>query len=313
MTMSQIAIEADKASGHLLVPVNEIFADPDFNCRGTFTADKIIELAKDIAARGLVQPVIIRELWDNEIEAKAKGFKYFLIGGFRRLSAYKANEAEVIPCTLRNVKTEFECRDINAIENLQREQLTFWQEAKSIRHYWIADWTRNDIAERVHKSPGWVQQRIQLLEMEPEIQRFAEQGYISSTDIRELTKYTGSERMKVANRIRDARKTGNTKNLQVKLRKKDRPGEAKIRHRIEVEELMDTLRTYFKQVDRDQMILVADVLSEQGNCILQQIMAWSVGNSTNLDLHMSLQKFFKIFNVEYEMPEFEKPRMELFR
>jgi ParB/RepB/Spo0J family partition protein len=259
-----------------------------------------------------LQPITIRELWDNEIEAKQKGYKYFLIAGFRRLSAYKANEAEVIPCSLRNVQTEFECRDINAVENLQREQLTFWQEAKSIKHYWIADWTRNEIANRVHKSPGWVQQRIQLLEMEPEIQRFAEQGHIVSTDIRELTKYNGKERMQAANRIRDARKRGDTKNLTVKMRKKNKPNEAKARHRIEVEELMEMIRVYFKQVDRDMMVIVSDVLSEQGNCIIQQIMAWSVGNLTNVELHMSLKHFFRIFGVDYELPEFESPKMENF-
>lgn len=308
--MSPIAIAADKASGYQLIPISEIYADSEFNCRGTFTADKILELAKDVGARGLLQPVTVRELWDNEIETKARGFKYFLISGFRRLAAYKSNEAEVIPCTVRNVQTEFDCRDINAVENLQREQLTFWQEAKSIRHYWIADWTRQAIAERVHKSPGWVQQRIQLLEMEPEIQKFAEQGYIVSTDIRELSKFTGADRLKAANSIRDARKRGDTKNLQVKLRKKNRPGESKSRHRIEIEELMSDLRMYFKQVDRSQMVEAGHILSEQGNCILQLIMAWTVGNATNLDLHMGLRDFFRILSVEYELPDFETTRLE---
>jgi len=314
MTMSQAAIDADKASGYTLISLKEIFADPEFNCRGQISADQIIELANDTAARGLLNPITVRPLWDNETDTKKRGFKYSLVAGFRRYSAYRANEADVIPCNIREIATEFDCRDINAVENLQREQLSFWQEARSIKHYWIADWTRQEIAARVHKSPGWVQHRIQLLEMEPEIHRFAEQGYILPSDIRELSKYTGIERLKIANKIRDARKTGKSSpNLLVKLRKKNRPNEAKIRHRLEVEELMEDLRIYFKEVDKTQMILISEVVSDQGNCILQQIMSWSVGNLTNVELHFALKEFFAIFNVVYDMPEFEAPKLEMFR
>lgn len=311
--MTQAALEADKISGFTLIPTKEIYADPDFNCRGSFTASEIIELASDISARGLLNPITVRALWETEEITKKRGFNYSLIAGFRRFAAYRANEAELIPAHIRKVDSDFDCRDINAVENLQRQDLNFWQEARSIRHYWIADWTRQEIANRVHKSPGWVQHRIQILEMEPEIQKFAEQGYIHSTDIRELAKFTGKERLIAANRIRDARKTGKgPKNLMIKLRKKNRPNEAKIRHRLEVEELIESLRQYFKLVPQDMTVTVGDVVSAQGNCILQQIMSWSVGNLSNVELHMSLRAFFKVFDIEYDLPEFENTRLENF-
>jgi ParB family chromosome partitioning protein len=304
--MSDAALLAD--SNQNCIPVKEIHADSDFNCRGSFTADKVIELSQDIAARGLVQPIVVRKLWPEEEYLKAKGFQYSLVAGFRRLMAYKANQANVIPATVKDLKTDFDCRDLNAVENLQRENLTFYQEAQSIRHYWIASWSREDVAKRVNKSPGWVQQRYELLEMEPDIQKFAAQGYILASDIRELAKYKGEERIKVANRIRDARKTGKAsenRNLMVKLRKKGRPHESKRRHRIEVEELMEDLREYFKQIDRNKMIPLSEIISLQGNTFAHKIMAWSVGNLSNMDLHLELREFFKKFDVSYQMPEFE--------
>lgn len=305
MPMSESAISNDKASGFTLVPLKEIYADPEFNCRGSFTADKVIELARDVGVRGLINPITIRELWDNETEAKKKGFKYSLVAGFRRFSSYRVNEAEVIPCNVKTIDTEFDCRDINAVENLQREQLTYWQEAQSIRHYWIAAWTREDVARRVSKSPGWVQLRYQLLEMEPEIQNAAEQGYITSTDVRELAKFRGVERLQVAGKIRDARKRGEGKNVSVKHRKKDLPNESKQRKPLEIEEMMDIVRTHMSEVDRDQMVLVSDWVTMQGNSLITRLLAWTVGRATNLEVHMEIRDFLKLHGIIYSLPDFD--------
>ena len=303
--MSELALSNDKASGFPLIPLKEIYADPEFNCRGQFTADKIIELAKDISVRGLINPITLRALWDNESEIQRRGFKYSLVAGFRRFSAYRANEADVIPSNIKEIATEFDCRDINAVENLQREQLTFWQEAMSIKHYWLADWKREEVASRVSKSPGWVQQRYMLLQMEPEIQQAAEQGYITPTDLRELTKFTGIERLQVAGKIRDARKKGETRNIAVKHRKKDKPMEAKIRRPVEIEELMSIIRTHMVEVDKDQMILVGDWVTPQGNSLITRVMAWSTGHASNLDVHIEIRDFLKVHGVVYDMPEFD--------
>jgi ParB/RepB/Spo0J family partition protein len=305
MVMSEQALENDRNSGFTLVPLKDIFADPEFNCRGTFTADKIIELANDVAARGLLNPITVRVLWDNESEIMKRGYKYSLVAGFRRYSSYRANDADVIPANIKDVKTDFECRDINAVENLQREQLTFWQEARSIRHYWLADWKREEVARRVNKSPGWVQQRYVLLGMEDEIQQAAEQGYITPTDLREIGKFSGIERLQVAGRIRDARKRGETRNVAIKHRKKDQPSEAKQRKLIEVEELMELIRVNLAEVDRDNMVLLSDWVTPQGNSIITRVLAWSCGHATNLDLHLELRDFFKACGVVYVLPDFE--------
>lgn len=306
MPLTEQAILNDKSSGLPLIPMHLIFADSEFNCRGTFTATDIIELVKDTSVRGLIEPVILRELWDTELDALRRGFKYSLVAGFRRYSAYKANVAEFIPGTIRQLKSDFDCRDINAVENLQRTDLTLWQEAKSIRHYWVAGWSREDTASRVSKSPGWVQIRYMLLSFEPEIQQAADQGYILSADIRELYKYHGAERLRMAGQVRDARKKGETRNVTDRIKKADRPEVRKKRGGIDIIEMMDVLRTVFKELDRDQMIMVGDIITPNGNSLVQRLMAWINGEVTTLDVHMDLKSFCKAAGYDYKIPSFRE-------
>ena len=305
MPLSEKAIENDKKSGIPLKPVKKIYADSEFNCRGNFTAQDIIELVRDVATRGLLEPIIIRPLWPVvEAHLINKGYEYSLVAGFRRYSSYKANNAEFIPAIVREITSEFDCRDINAVENLQRKDLTFWQEAKSIRHYWMASWTRAEIAERVNKSMGWVQLRIMLLEMEPEIQTAANQGYIVATDMHDLARFKGDERLRVAGRLRDARKTGQTRGIKHRLHKREKASSKKIRRYQEIQDVMDLIRTAFKEADLDQMVLLGDIITPQGNSIIHRIMAWSTGQITSLDVHIEIRDFCKKIGVNYEIPEF---------
>lgn len=304
MPLSPEAIEAQNASGCPQYPCKKIYVDQDFNCREKFTATDVLELARDIEKRGVVEPIVIRELWPNEGEIIAKGYEWSLVSGFRRfMAAYKVCEAEKIPAVLRVLNSDFDCRDINAIENLQRKDLSFWEEAKSIRHYWVADWTREQIAERINKSPGWVQLRAMLLEMPPEIQQMAANGHILQNDLRELSKYHGYERLKVAAQIRDARKAGE-KGVSVKFKRKDKPNTKKARSAKDIEELMEYLRPYFQQVDPELQLRAGDHITNQGNCILGRILGWVAGNVTSLDMEVAVRDMFKQLGVAYEVRDF---------
>lgn len=305
MPLTQQAIDHDKSSGIPLIPMHLIYADQEFNCRGTFTANDIIELVKDVATRGLLEPIILRHVWDNELEIKQRGFQYSLVAGFRRFASYRANEAEFIPGIIRKIESDFDCHDINAVENLQRKDLTLWQESKSIKHYWMAGWTREQVAERVNKSQGWVQVRYMLLSMEPEIQQAADQGYIQPGDLRELNKFTGAERLKVAGVIRDARKKGEGKNIIHKVKKKDRLEARKARSKTDMMDMMDHLRTTFKNFDREQMVMTGDLVTVQGNTLTTRMIAWIAGEISSLDIYTDIKKFCHALGYEYELPEFD--------
>ena len=303
MPLSEVALMHDSKQNCL--PMREIFPDPEFNCRGHIVASDIMELVKDVSEKGLLQQVVVRQLWDNEQELKDKGYKYYLVSGFRRFTAYKVLNAEKIPAHVRTINSDFEAKDLNAIENLQRQDLTLYQEAVSIRHYWLAGWTRDEIARRVNKSSGWVQVRIMLLEMQPEIQQAAHQGYLLQQDIRTLHSFNGTDRLKRAGIMRDARKRGQ-KGVTVKLKKKDKANTTRVRTKNEISEMNELIREHLRKVDRDQMIPLELLISESGNLYpMFRLIAWMQGEITSEDFHVSLQEFFKVLNYEYELPDFE--------
>lgn len=306
--LSPRAIESDKALNVPLLRLGEIFADPEFNCRGNFTAADILELTKDVAERGLIQPVTVRPIWlPQEKELSARGIKYSLIAGFRRYASYRANGAEVIPAVIRNATSEFECRDINAVENLQRLDLTLWQECVAIKHYWLANWTRQEVADRISKSSGWVQLRYMLLEMPEEIQQAAHQGYILISDVRELHKYKSNkeEMLKMAGIIRDKRKNGEGKNMIQHIRKRDKATTKKIRQRDEIFTVMDYLREHFKQAYPHQSLEVKDIVSPQGNNLAIKCLAWAAGEIDNLTFHTYVREYCDAIGVGYTFPDFE--------
>lgn len=305
MPLSEQAIENDRNLGVPLIPCAKIFADSEFNCRGTFTATDIMELVNDIALRGLLLPITVRKLWDNEFQLKSQGYEYSLVAGFRRFASYKANEAEFIPATIRALSSEFDCHDVNAVENLQRKDLSLWAEAKSIKHYWMASWTREEVAKRVSKSPGWVQIRYMLLGMEPEIQQAADKGFITTSDLRELYKYEGAERLRMAGRVKDLRKKGEKLGVTARIKKKDKPEVKKVRTRPELVEMMEHIRSTVRHADLDQMVLLSDIISRQGNMLLHRVLAWSIGEISSLDVYMDIKQFCKAIGLEYEIPEFD--------
>jgi len=314
MTMTVEAIANDEAAEIHNVPVKEIYLDPDFNCRGAFGPMDCTELAMDIAKRGLQQPIVIRPLREVDHESgKAEtlllmqGYKYVTIAGHRRLTAYKINKGEMIPSILKDMYiAEFDALDLNATENLMRKELNMQQECQAVRHYWIACWNREDTAKRIGKSPGWVQVRFMLLDMPVEIQELAGQGYINTTDVRELSKYKNPARqLELAGILRDKRKRG-VKNAIRFIIKKDSPDTKKHRKREQIFDMMEEVRVALKEYSPEKRISVGDIVTAQGNSFSTRLASWCAGEITTIEFYVALREFCSICGVHYEIPTFEE-------
>lgn len=311
--MTAEALKNDQELGTPLIKVHEIYLDHEFNCRGRISILDCLDLAKDIAVRGLQSPIQVRPLRESqrgvlpsEQSVIARGYKYKVIAGHRRLTAYKANEAELIPATVKDAYISiFDEHDLNAIENLQREELNFEQEAHAIRHYVIAGWARNDIANRVNKSPGWVQLRMILLNMPKEIQELAGQGYIRSTDMNEMNKFKEDRAslLRMAGELRDMRRSG-VKGAMAKVKQREKQSSTKIRGKMELIELLTSLQKHCRQVDPEALVKARDIFSLQGNSAITRILAWAAGEISVGELHESLRDFFEMFAHEYLPPEY---------
>ncbi len=93
--------------------------------RTKFNDSSIRELAKNIEANGLIQPLVLH----------LKGGKYTLICGERRFRAMSSIDMEVCPCFVLEGKSEEELMAIQFSENSSREALHFIDKADGILNY----------------------------------------------------------------------------------------------------------------------------------------------------------------------------------
>lgn len=162
--------------GLAMLSVSAIAPHPD-NPRVHFDEDALDELARSIAARGVIQPIIVR---------RASGGTYQLIAGERRWRAAQKAQVHEIPALIRDLND----RDVTAlalIENIQREDLNPIEEARAYHRLATREaMSQADIAELVDKSRSHVANLIRLLALPEPVLTMVEQGSLSMGHARAL-------------------------------------------------------------------------------------------------------------------------------
>ncbi len=168
---------APRVSGMAMLSVAEIEPHPD-QPRRHFDEDALEELARSIAARGMIQPVVVRSL--------APG-RYQLVAGERRWRAAQRARLHEIPAIVR-VLDDREVSALALIENLQREDLNPIEEARAYHHLSEQDGlTQQDIATFVDKSRSHVANLMRLLSLPEAVLDMVQQGVLSMGHARALT------------------------------------------------------------------------------------------------------------------------------
>lgn len=123
--------------------------------RTRFAEAQLKELSDSIAVHGVLQPLVVL----------AEGDHFRLIAGERRLRASKMAGLKKVPCILTD-KTPEEAAKLSLIENLQREDLSFFEEAAAYRRL-MEDFslTQAEIARTVSKDPSTVANKLRLLKL----------------------------------------------------------------------------------------------------------------------------------------------------
>lgn len=101
------------------VPVDQIYPNP-FQPRKTFDEVALNDLAASIQLYGVLQPLLV---------APGENGQYLLIAGERRLRASKMAKLSEVPVIVTDYTTQ-QIAEIALIENLQREDLHFLEEAE---------------------------------------------------------------------------------------------------------------------------------------------------------------------------------------
>lgn len=127
--------------------------------RRYFDPDGLRELAESIRVHGILQPLSVR---------RKGGGRYELIAGERRLRAAILCGLEQVPCLVLEVSRESSCL-LSLIENLQRRDLDFWEEAKALeRLISVYGLSQEEAAAKVGKSLSAVANKLRLLRLPQE-------------------------------------------------------------------------------------------------------------------------------------------------
>ena len=156
----------------------EVIRPGRYQPRSVFDPEKLAELADSIRAQGVVQPIVVRPLDDED------GFE--LIAGERRWRAAQMAGIERIPAVVRNVPDEVSVA-MALIENIQREDLNPLEEATALRRL-IDDFsmTHQEAADAVGRSRAAVSNLLRLLELMQEVKDMVDTRLIEMGHARAL-------------------------------------------------------------------------------------------------------------------------------
>ncbi len=152
------------------LPVENVLFS-SFQPRLSYEEDgKFKELLKSIESKGVLQPILVRQVGENLYEC---------VAGERRLRACKHLGIEKIPAIVRDLSDK-EVLLIALIENVQRKDLNPIEEALSYRRL-IEEfgYTQEEIAQEVGKDRATIANLIRLLSLPEEIQRDVIEGRLS--------------------------------------------------------------------------------------------------------------------------------------
>ena len=169
------------ASRVMFLPVDAIAPNP-YQPRQTFAREELDELAQSIRALGVLQPLTVR---------KGEG-GWELVAGERRLRAARLAGLDRVPCL--SVRVDGQTTSLLAlVENVQRTDLDFWEEALALRR--LLDTfhlSQEEAARRVGKSQSAVANKLRLLRLPPEVLARLRAGGFTERHARALLKLEGS-------------------------------------------------------------------------------------------------------------------------
>ena len=160
------------------VPIGQIFPNP-YQPRKSFDEAALEELSASIAQYGVLQPLLVSPTEDG---------RYLLIAGERRLRASRMAKLTEVPVIISDYTTQ-QIAEIALIENLQREDLHFLEEAEGYEQLMEQfHLTQEAMAARVGKKQSTIANKLRLLRLSPAVRKVLVDAGLSERHARALLK-----------------------------------------------------------------------------------------------------------------------------
>lgn len=148
----------------------------EYQPRKCFNQEALEELAQSIKEYGVIQPITVRRFEDI----------FEIVAGERRWRASKLAGIKQIPCVIIDI-TNTESAEIALLENLQREDLNFIEEAEA--YYNLINehkFTQEKLAEKMGKKQSTIANKLRILKLSEEVRRMCLEGDLTERHTRAL-------------------------------------------------------------------------------------------------------------------------------
>jgi len=126
------------------------------------------ELAESITIHGVLEPILVRPISPTLYEEYAR--QYEIIAGERRWRASMLANQNTIPALIIEAESDQQMLEVAFTENLQRADLHVLDEAQTLHQmHETLGYTFEEIAQRIGKSKGWVNNRMRLTRLDDEL------------------------------------------------------------------------------------------------------------------------------------------------
>lgn len=143
----------EKIIGKIIeIPIDKIVPNPN-QPRKYFDEDELKALSESISENGIIQPITVRENNDTyEIIAGERRYRGALIAGF-----------ECVPCIIVDAD-ESESAVMALVENIQRKNLNFFDEALAIKNMIdVFGLTQEETAKKLGKTQSTIANKLRIL------------------------------------------------------------------------------------------------------------------------------------------------------
>jgi ParB family transcriptional regulator, chromosome partitioning protein len=175
-----------------LVPIDQL--DPNPNQPRQVMGD-LSELMASVAEKGIIEPLVVRQ----------RGGRYQIIAGERRYHAAVQVGFREVPVVIRDAD-DAEVMEIALVENLQRKDLTPFEEAEALHQLaQRCGYTHEDMARRLGKSRTSITESLSLHQMPDEVRNLCRLADINakSTLLQIVRQSDPQKMMEVVQRLAD--------------------------------------------------------------------------------------------------------------
>jgi ParB family chromosome partitioning protein len=162
----------------MILPVSQLVRGK-YQPRKTFEPQAMAELIDSIRDKGVLQPLLVRELNSD---------RYEIIAGERRWQAAKKAGLTEVPALVKQFSDQ-EAFEIALIENIQRENLNPLEEAQAFKRLMDEfSYNQEEVAKVIGKSRSYVANALRLLALPQDIKAYISDHTLTAGHARALLK-----------------------------------------------------------------------------------------------------------------------------